>query len=88
MDVKGGLKFCRNNPGRDLTHSKLLKIYDLCREWGLSSWVFIPSGIFFTQDLLCILVDPLFLFCFISYFIVDDSGMEMIGGPLLGFGAN
>ncbi len=61
----------------------------ICGEHGdLGHGFFIPGGIIFTQDLLRILPNPLFLFCFISYFIVDDSGTEMICRALLGFGVN
>ena len=87
MNIKGGPKFYGNHTGRDSGDPKLLEIYDLCRELGFDSWVFIPGGIFFTQYILLILPNPLFLFCFLSYFIVDDSGMEMIGRALLGSGA-
>ena len=87
MNIKGGPKFYGNHTGRDSGDPKLLEIYDLCRAWGLGSWGFILGGIIFTQDLLRILPNPLFLFCLLSYFVVDDSGMEMIGRALLGFGA-
>ena len=50
--------------------------YMICVENGDSTHAFfIPGGIFFTQDLLRILPNPLFLFCFLSYFVMDDNGM-------------
>ena len=61
----------------------------ICAENGdLGNGFFIPRGIIFTQDLLRILPNPLFLFFFLSYFVVDDSGMEVICRALLGFGVN
>jgi len=63
--------------------------YMICAENGDSSHgLLIPSGIFFTQDLLCILPYPLVFFFFLSYSIVDDSGMEMINRAILGSGAD
>ena len=61
----------------------------ICAENGdLAHGFFIRGGIIFTQDLLRILPYPLFLFFFLSYFVVDDSGMEVICRALLGFGVN
>jgi len=63
--------------------------YMICVENGDSTHsFFIPGGIFFTQDLLRILPNPIFLFFLLSYFVRDDSGIEMIGRALLGSGAD